>query len=92
MCKKCVQALDSISNGMSQFMRDGFQNAILRDMSFEMRDEEGMFHLFIYELIAEEAKKVIDMTVMEEMIHQVGEALFNGINSPLRAVFEKEWA
>ena len=92
MCKNCVEALTTISNGMYQIMREGFTNAVMRDMSAEMADEEGMFHLFIYELVAEEAKKVIDMAVMEEMIQQVGEALFSGINTPLREVFEKEWA
>ena len=92
MCKKCVQAIDSISNGMSQFLRDGFEKAIMRDMSFEMIDEEGMFHLFIYEHVAETVKKAIDLTVMEEMIRQVGEAMFSGINTPLREVFENEWA
>jgi len=92
MCKKCVQALDSISNGMSQYLRDGFEKAIRRDMSVEMNDEEGMFFLFIYELIAEEVKNVVDMTLMEAMIEEVGESLFNVIANPLRKVFEQEWA
>lgn len=92
MCKKCVQALDSISNGMSQFLRDAFQTAILRDMSFEMRDEEGMFHLFVFELIAETVKEVVDKTLMEAMIQEVGDSLFSAIANPLREVFEQEWA
>ena len=92
MCKKCVQALDSISKGMSEFMRDGFHKAVNRDMSREMDDEEGMFYLFIYELIGEEVKNTIDMTLMESMIEEVGESLFNVIANPLRKVFEQEWA
>lgn len=92
MCKKCVQAIDSISNGMSQFLRDGFEKAIMRDMSFEMIDEEGMFHLFIFEHIAEQVKNVIDLTLMEAMIQEVGDSLFSAIANPLREVFEQEWA
>lgn len=92
MCKKCVQALDSISNGMSQFLRDGFEKAIKRDMSREMDDEEGMFHLFIFEHIAETVKNVVDMTLMEAMIQEVGDSLFSTIANPLREVFEQEWA
>ena len=92
MCKKCVQALDSISNGMSQILRDGFEKAIKRDMSREMDDEEGMFHLFIFEHIAETVKNVVDMTLMEAMIQEVGDSLFSTIANPLREVFEQEWA
>lgn len=92
MCKKCVQALDSISNGMSQFMRDGFHKAINRDMSREMDDEEGMFHLMMYEIIAEQVKNIVDMTLMEAMIQEVGDSLFSTIANPLREVFEQEWA
>tara|TARA_R100000734_G_C3304029_1_gene94523 strand:- start:911 stop:1144 length:234 start_codon:yes stop_codon:yes gene_type:complete len=77
---------------MSQYLRDGFEKAIRRDMSVEMNDEEGMFFLFIYELIAEEVKNVVDMTLMEAMIEEVGESLFNVIANPLRKVFEQEWA
>lgn len=92
MCKNCVEALTTISEGMYKIMREGFEKAIMRDMSREMADEEGMFHLFIYEHVAETVKKAIDLTVMEEMIRQVGEAMFSGINTPLREVFENEWA
>ena len=85
-------ALNSISKGMSDYMRDGFDKAITRDMSFEMNDEEGMFHLFVYELIAEEAKHFIDFAVMEHILHESIETLFGGGDSPLRKVFEQEWA
>ena len=92
MCKKCVQALTTISNGMKEYLKEGFENAIVRDMSREMDDEEGMFNLFIYEHIAEQLKNVVDMTLMEAMIQEVGDTLFSTIANPLREVFEQEWA
>ena len=73
-------------------MRDGFEKAIRRDMSREMDDEEGMLHLFIYEHIAETVKDVVDRTIMEVMIQEVGDSLFSTIANPLREVFEQEWA
>ena len=91
MCKKCVQALTTISEGMDNFMREGFEKAIMRDMSREMADEEGMFHLFVFELIAEEAKNVIDMEVMNAVKDKLIDALF-GASSPLMEVFQEEWA
>jgi len=51
-----------------------------------------MFHLFIYELIAEEAKQVLDLAVMEHILHESIETLFGGGDNPLRKVFEQEWA
>lgn len=91
MCKKCVQALDSISDGMGVFLREGFETAVMRDMSLEMADEAGMFHLFIFELIAEEVKHVVDMEVMNEIKDKVMNALF-GASSPLMEIFQEEWA
>tara|TARA_R100000231_G_scaffold9171_1_gene11714 strand:+ start:2034 stop:2312 length:279 start_codon:yes stop_codon:yes gene_type:complete len=90
MCKDCVRALNTISNGMSKFLRDGFETAIMRDMSPEMNDEEGMFHLFIYELVAETAKHVIDMTVMEELTSKLMDSLMEAaIDSELRRFQDK---
>jgi len=91
MCKKCVQALTTISDGMDNFMREGFEKAIIRDMSFEMRDEEGMFHLFVFELIAEEFKNVVDIEVMSALKDKLIDALFDA-TSPLMEVFQEEWA
>lgn len=76
---------------MSEYMRDGFEKAIMRDMSFEMADEEGMFHLFMFELIAEEVKNVVDIEVMTEIKDKVMDVLF-GSSSPLLEVFQEEWA
>ena len=91
MCKKCVQALTTISDGMNEYLKEGFENAIIRDMSREMNDEEGMFHLFIYELIAEEVKNVVDAQVMGAVKDRLMDALF-GASSPLMEVFQEEWA
>ncbi|MAP53970.1 MAG: hypothetical protein CL605_03620 [Altibacter sp.] len=75
---------------MSKFLRDGFETAIMRDMSPEMNDEEGMFHLFIYELVAETAKHVIDMTVMEELTSKLMDSLMEAaIDSELRRFQDK---
>tara|TARA_R100001015_G_C4590570_1_gene146105 strand:+ start:435 stop:695 length:261 start_codon:yes stop_codon:yes gene_type:complete len=86
-----VQALTTISDGMDNFMREGFEKAIIRDMSFEMRDEEGMFHLFVFELIAEEFKNVVDIEVMSALKDKLIDALFDA-TSPLMEVFQEEWA
>jgi len=91
MCKKCVQAIDSIGNKMSEYLREGFEVAIRRDMSAEMDDEEGMFHLFMYELIAEEFKTVVDLSIMDFMAEQVVDMLFNGGND-LMQIFQQEWS
>ncbi len=72
-------------------MREGFEKAIIRDMSFEMRDEEGMFHLFVFELIAEEFKNVVDIEVMSALKDKLIDALFDA-TSPLMEVFQEEWA
>ena len=92
MCKKCVQALDSIGTKMSEYLRDGFDAAIRRDLSPEMNDEEGMFHLLVYEIIAEEVKEVVDLNVMDWMAEQIVESIFNGASNGLMRVFQQEWS
>lgn len=76
---------------MGEYLREQFEKAIIRDMSREMADEEGMFHLFVFELIAEEVKNVVDMEVMTEIKDKVMDVLF-GASSPLMEVFQEEWA
>ena len=77
---------------MSEYLRDGFDAAIRRDMSTEMNDEEGMFHLFMYELIAEEVKAVVDLNVMEFMAEEVVNMLFRGTPNDLMQIFQEEWS
>ena len=71
---------------------EAFEVAVRRDLSQDMNDEEGMFHLLAFELASEELKNVVDLEVMEFVIEEVGNALFNGNSSALRAVFEEQWA
>ena len=73
---------------MSEFLREGFDKAIRRDLSPEMNDEEGMFHLFVYELIGEEVKHFVDLLVMESIL----ESIVNEPETALRQLFEHEWA
>lgn len=69
-----------------------FEKAIRRDLSQEMKDEEGMFHLMAFELASEGLKNIVDLTVMEVIIEETAEALFNGNTNTLRAIFEQQWA
>ena len=69
-------------------MKEGFEKAIMRDMSREMADEEGMFHLLVYEIAAEETKNVIDMTLMGELMSMMDDLTEND----LLRVFREEWA
>jgi len=92
MCNKCVRALSVISEGMNLHLMETFDKAIRRDMSQEMDDEEGMFHLLVFELASEELKNTVDLAVMEVIIEETAEALFNGSNNTLRAIFEQQWA
>ena len=92
MCKKCVQALSVISEGMNLYLMGTFDEAIRRDMSQEMNDEEGMFHLLVFELASEGLKNTVDLAVMEVIIEETAEALFNGNTNTLRAIFEQQWA
>jgi|9_EtaG_2_1085328.scaffolds.fasta_scaffold05699_4 hypothetical protein len=92
MCKKCVQALDSISEGMSHFLKSQFQTAVIRDMSREMDDEEGMFHVFMFEQIACELKPIIDEMVIWQLADDTVEMLLKGIMTPLMDSFQNQWA
>lgn len=92
MCNQCVRALSVISEGMNQYLMETFEVAIRRDLSQDMNDEEGMFHLMAFELASEELKNVVDLAVMEFIIEETANALFNGNSSVLRAVFEEQWA
>lgn len=92
MCNKCVRALSVISEGMNQHLMETFEKAIRRDLSQEMKDEEGMFHLMAFELASEGLKNIVDLTVMEVIIEETAEALFNGNTNTLRAIFEQQWA
>lgn len=69
-----------------------FEKAIRRDLSQEMNDEEGMFHLMAFELASEGLKNVVDLAVMEVIIEETAEALFSGNTNTLRAIFEQQWA
>ena len=63
MCNQCVRALSVISEGMNQYLMEAFEVAVRRDLSQDMNDEEGMFHLLAFELALEELKNVVDLEV-----------------------------
>ena len=77
---------------MKQYLLSGFDRAIRKDMSAEMNDEEGMFHLLAYELSAEALKHIVDLEVMATIIEETADALFNGDKTTLRSIFEETWA
>ena len=92
MCKKCVKALNSIGNKMSEYLQDGFDMAIKRDMSPEMNDEGGMFHLFMYELIAETVKQEVDLEVMQDIVESLNDELFVNIPNAIMQIFQDNWS
>ena len=92
MSRENVLVLNTISKGMSDYLKNKFDEAIIRDLSPEMNDEAGMFHLFVFETIAAEVRKVVDLAVMESITEEVIQNLFESMANPLREVFEQEWA
>ena len=91
MSRENVMVLNSISKGMSDYLKNKFDEAIIRDMSSEMDDEAGMFHLLVFETIAAEVRKVVDLVVMESITQELIQELFESMANPLREVFEQEW-
>lgn len=86
-----MQALAEISEGMKGHLEVGFYEAIKKDMSPFMKDEEGMFYVFVYENAAEGLKTTIDELLMGEIMEMMDEML-EMVLSPELSAFADKWA
>lgn len=76
---------------MKGHLEVGFNEAIIKDMSASMIDEEGMFYLFVYENAAEGLKTAIDTLLMKEIMGMMDEML-EMVLSPELSAFADKWA
>ena len=81
--REVVKHWATISNQMSGFMEERFNEVVLRDMM--THDEEGMFFLFCFE----EGMVGFQQVIMDELTTELALAILEGIQTgnPMKHLF-----
>ena len=69
MCKECVKQWNSAGKQMSNFLRDKFTEAIIRDMTTQ--EEDGMFFLLCFEESIHNFTGTMIGVLFDELRHEV---------------------